>query len=75
MDAMLADDSAWFESHPGTKIRRRPPRWNERVQMAALLGGVPEGANWTGFVVLHSAGPGVRVKSFGNIRVFPGRTR
>jgi hypothetical protein len=71
MDAMLADDSAWFESQSSMKVRRRPPWWNEKVQIAGLLGGVPKGATWAGFVVLYSPAPGVRLKSFSDVRVFP----
>jgi len=78
LDAVSASDRQWFEDHPGASLRRRPPAWCERDMIAAACGvALPAGVTWHGQVVVRQIGPGVRIRSYGDVYVMllPGVTR
>jgi hypothetical protein len=69
LDAVSADDWRWFEDHPRASLRRRPPAWCERDMIAACGVALPAGHTWHGEVVVRQIGPGVRVRSYGDLYV------
>ncbi len=63
IDATMAEDRDWFESHPGATERRRPLTWAEREVLKAASP-VPEGTPLRGNVVVRQIVPGVRTRHF-----------
>jgi len=63
IDATMAQDRDWFESHPGATERRRPLTWAEREVLKAASP-VPEGTTLHGNVVVRQVVPGIRTRHF-----------
>ena len=70
IDATMAADRDWFESHPGATERRRPLTWAERETLKAPSP-VPEGATWRGNVVVYQVRPGIRLRSMAEVYATP----
>lgn len=76
-DAASPLDRSWFDRHPGATEYYRPIHRAEHPPLLAFIGGfdaMPPGGYFVGQVRVTQLAPGVRVRSYADVRLWvPGR--